>query len=363
MHARLQFVIALSLVAFACRRDQPAPAETTDEPPVPVAAQPATMGRVRAVLHASGIMVPAEGAEFLVVAPEPGRVVEVTKQEGETVESGDVLVRLDIPSAAGDAARQRAEAARARADVENARVNQGRSRDLAERGLMARRELDDANRALSDAQAALVVAEAAQASADAAAARAVVRAPFAGVIASRLHNPGDLVQGSVTDPILRLVDPQRLDVSASVPAADLSRVLPGATARLLGGAGGTAVPLTVVARQGPGDAGSSGVITVRLAPLGPTSFGVDVPVEIDIDLDERPTAVLVPAEAIVRERGESAVFVAAGGRAERREVATGATDEGQVEITSGLRAGELVITRGHGGLEDGAPISVDIDAR
>jgi membrane fusion protein (multidrug efflux system) len=90
---------------------------------------------------------------------------------------------------------------------------------------------------------------------------------------------------------------------------------------------------------------------------------VDTRVEIDIDAEERTDAVLVPLEALIRRGGEAAVMVASGSRAERRIVQTGIEDQARIEITSGVRAGELVITRGHVGLEDGAAITTAIDAR
>ena len=330
---------------------------------VPVAARPAEVGTVRAVLHAGGIITPAPGAEFLAFAPEPARILEVTKAEGATVAAGELMIRLDIPSASTDAARQQAETARVRADLENARVSQARARDFAERGLIARRELEDADRALADTQDALVRAEAAQSTADAAAARTLIRAPFAGVVARRLHNPGDVVSGAATDPILRVVDPSRLEVIAAVPVSDLSRVLPGAAARLAGVGDTGAVRLNVISRPVAGVAAPGATVPVRLAPAEPIPQPVDTPVQVDIDLEQRVNAVIVVPEAIIREGGTVVVFVAVVDRAERREVTTGVIDDRQVEITSGLRAGELVITRGHNGLEDGAAINVDTTAR
>lgn len=88
---------------------------------------------------------------------------------------------------------------------------------------------------------------------------------------------------------------------------------------------------------------------------------VDSPVQLDIDAEERTDAVLVPAEALVREGGQATVLIAAGSRAERRVVTTGLEVGARVEVTSGVRAGELVITRGHIGLDDGAAISVAVD--
>lgn len=362
MILRSTLACLLVLTALACGRSEPLPAEAPEETVIPVAARRAEVGRVRGVLHVGGIVAPTAGAEFLAVAPEPARIVEITKAEGEAVAAGELLVRLDIPSVNTDVARQRSETARVRADLENARLNQARARDFAERGLIARRELEDADRALADAQAALGRAEAALATADTAAARAMIRAPFAGTVVSRLRNPGDLVSGAITDPILRLVDPRRLEIVASVAASDVSRVLPGATARLAAASDARAVRL-VVASQAGGGITPGAMLPVRLMPLDPIPLPVDAPVQVDIDLEEHLNAVLVAPEAVLREGGKAAVFVASGDRAERREVTTGVVDDRQVEITSGVRGGELVITRGHAGLEDGAIITVDSGAR
>jgi multidrug efflux pump subunit AcrA (membrane-fusion protein) len=81
-------------------------------------------------------------------------------------------------------------------------------------------------------------------------------------------------------------------------------------------------------------------------------------VEIDIDAEERTDVVLVPAEALVHEGGSPSVMIANGGRAERRAVTTGLQDDQHVEIMTGVRAGEMVITRGQLGLADGTAISV-----
>ena len=359
----LRYGLVIVLCLASCRHEE-APASTTpEEIVVPVAARPAEVGSVRAVLHASGITTPAPSAEFLALAPEPARIVEITKGEGEAVAAGELLVRLEIPSANADAARQRAETARLRADLENARVNQARARDFAERGFIARRELEDADRALADAQAALARAEAAQNAADAALARTLIRAPFSGVVARRLRNPGDVTSGAATDPILRVVDPAGSRCSPRCPPA-ISRGCfrePRRAWRVSRAAG--TVRLTVSSRPGAAAATLGGTVPVRLTPAEPVSLAVDSPVQVDIDLEEHANAVLVAPEAIVRDGGTTAVFVVAGNRAERREVTTGVIDERYVEITSGIRAGELIITRGQAGLEDGAAISVDITAR
>ena len=93
----------------------------------------------------------------------------------------------------------------------------------------------------------------------------------------------------------------------------------------------------------------------------PSKLAVDTAVQLDIDAEERTDTVLIPIEALVRNGSDAVVFVATGSKAERRRVKTGIEDASRIEITEGLRAGELVITRGQIGLTDGVSVTVDVD--
>jgi membrane fusion protein (multidrug efflux system) len=349
--------VALALLAGGCRR-APA-AERSDEPvAVPVAAQPAKSGTLRAVIRVSGMIVPSEGGELLVVAPEPARLLEVGKAAGDTVASGDLLVRYELAGAVQEVARYRAELASVEADLENARAAQARTRDLVARGLIPRVDVDRADREFAEAQQTLVRAQTMFKAAETAAARAIVRAPFAGVVAARFHNPGDLVQPAATDPILRIVDPARVEILASVPAAEASRVLQGATARMNNPKDATTLPLTVVSRAPVAPA--TGMAPVRLLPAAPPQAPVDSTVAIEIDAEERANVVFVPPEIVIQDNGETVVMVAKGDRAERRRIVTGITTDAGVEVISGVQPGELVIVQGHIGLADGAVITAAV---
>ena len=347
-------VLTLVVCAAACRQATPRVIERQEQV-VPVGAVAAQKAAIRAVIHASGTVVPSQGGEFLVVAPEPARLLDVVKAQGEAVTSGDVLARFELPSANQAVARLAADVAAAQAQAENARINQERVRGFVEKGLVARRDLDTADRELAEAQAALERARTAHAAAQAGAGRAVVRAPFDGLVATRQHNPGDMIL-STTDPVLRIVDPRRLEVIATISRKEQSRVVTGATARVAA-AGVEPVRLTVagraIDRETQGDD-----VPFRLVFAEPSKLPVDAPVQLDIDAEERTDTVLVPAEALIRDGGETTVFVADGTKAQRRVVTTGIQDEARIEITSGVNAGELVITRGHIGLTDGAAITV-----
>jgi RND family efflux transporter MFP subunit len=350
-------VVAVAIVALLASCSQQAAEEVDSETVVSVKTAPAKVGSIRGVVHATGVVTPAPGAELMVNAPEAARIAEVPPAAGDRVRRGDVLVRFEIPTLTADVERQRAEIHRAEAALETARAAQTRARELFERGVAARREVEDANRAAADAEAALTQARSSLAASEALAARATVRATFDGIVAKRFHNPGDFVEPTASDPVLRVVDPRRLEVVASVPLADASRVQVGASAHLAAAPANT-TPLDLKVVSGP-SAVEIGTPTIpeRLGFFGRADIAVGTPVEVDIDAEQHSNVVIVPSVAIVREAEETAVFVAMEGKAQRRVVQIGITDGTHTEIVSGVKAGEMVIVDGQAGLPDGAAIS------
>jgi multidrug efflux pump subunit AcrA (membrane-fusion protein) len=156
--------------------------ETVDK--VPVVTRPAVRGTIRPLVVASGTVRPAAGAELLVTAPQTARIAEMPRGVGDAVAKGALLVRFDIPSLAVDASDRRSALASAEARLTNARAAAERIRGLFQRGIAARKELEDAERELADAEASLAAARTAREASGELAARAVVRAPFSGVVAA-----------------------------------------------------------------------------------------------------------------------------------------------------------------------------------
>lgn len=348
-------VTAWTALSAAC--GHPAPEETVSETVVPVTTEAARVGDIRGLVHATGLVDPAPGAELIVAAPEAARILELPKAVGDRVARGDLLVSFEIPSLASAAATAAAELGRAEAGLRNAEAARTRAHDLFDRGVAARKEMEDADRALADAEAALAQARAARTAADVMAGRAVVHSTLDGVVVARTHNPGDMVEAGGGDAILRVVDSRRLQVTASVPVSDVARVSVGAGARIVGADPEHPELLKVVSRPAAVDAGTASV-PVRLAFARPSGLAVGTPVQVEIDAEAHAGVVLVRAAAIVHEGSEAAVFVAVGDKAARRRVETGLADGEFVEVRSGLKAGEQVIVSGQLGLPDGASIAV-----
>ena len=356
IHGVRAVLAAIVLTAAGCNRHTPE--EVESDAVVSVKTAPAVLGDIRGVVHATGVVSPAPGAELVVVAPEAARIAEIPRAAGDRVRRGDILVRFEVPSSSAEVQRQHAEVTRAQAALEAAKAAQVRAAGLYDRGVAARKEVEEANRAAADAQAAVTQAQASLVAAQAVAGRAAVRATFDGIVAKRLHNPGDLVEPSASDPVLRVIDPHRLEVVAMVPLADASRVAVGAAAQLAGAPfNSTDIRLKVISSPAAVEDGTAAV-PVRLALAGTATVPVGAPVQVDIDAEHRSNTIVVPAAAIVREGEETAVFVARDGKAQRRLVRTGLNDGRSVEVVSGVKTGELVIVDGQAGLPDGAAIAI-----
>jgi RND family efflux transporter MFP subunit len=353
--ALLTSLTALCLLC-ACRHE--AAEETETETPVAVQIEPARSGPIREAIAATGLVTAAPGAELTVTAPEAARIAELPKAEGDRVRSGDVLVRFDIPSLTAGAAASRAAIEQAQARVENAKAAASRVQGLFERGVAARKEVEDAQRELREATAALDQAQSASGAANALAGRTIVRAPFNGVVAKRFHNPGDLVEPGSNDPILRVIDPAHLEITAAAPIGTLARIVANAPVRIVIPGGEEPIEGSVIARPAAVDPGSV-TAAVRVRPASVTNLTAGMSVEVEILGPEHTAPVLVPTAAVVRD-GEATIVMTVGAdsKAHRNEVEVGVTGSEAVEIVKGLKAGDKVIVRGQNGLPDGAAVTV-----
>jgi RND family efflux transporter MFP subunit len=349
-------VIAPVIALTACGHEAVEQVETAAA--VPVSVEAAKVETLESTISVSGIVAPGPGADLLVTAPAAARIAEIPRAEGDAIRAGDLLVRFDIPSLAADLDAKRAGVKQAQARLDTARANVARLGPLVERGVTAQRDLDDARRAETEAEADVAQAQSAVAAATALGARAVVRAPFTGVVAKRWHNPGDLVEASASDPVIRVINPNQLQILAAVPVADLAHVTPGRQGRAVGPGSDERQPVTVLTRPAQIDPKTT-LADVRLAFVNRTTLPAGAAVVVEIVSETRPNALVVPTVAIVREGDTAFVMVAgADSKAHKQVVKTGLESHDRVEILSGLTAGDRVIVHGQDDLPDNAAITV-----
>ena len=277
-----------------------------------------------------------------IAAQVPGAVVALDVKAGDTVRSGQVLLRLDARAAEQTAAAGAAQAQAARAAQVAATREFERQQQLFQQSYISQAALDRAQ-----AQHRAAKAEAAAQLASAGAARTqsgfyVVRAPYAGVVADVAVVLGDMAMPG--RPLLTLYDPGALRVSAAVPQTVAARLQKGQAPQV----------------ELPGQAAA------RIAPVGtqllPTADPATHTSELRLDLPPglqgvRPgmfarawlpaeggdARLYVPVNAIVRRAELTGVYViGTGGRPLLRQVRLGRSAGDKVEVLSGVSAGERV---------------------
>lgn len=293
------------------------------------------------------------------IRPETdGMVAAIPVDEGETVRRGAVLVRLDARELAAELAAAEAAVRRAGTERANLETRLERNRGLYEKGAISAQTLDDLETGRDAAAARLEEAEAQRDLAARELEKTVVTAPFAGTAGARDLYPGDYV--TTGQPLFILVDDDPLRVEFTVPEQFLDRLELGS-------------PVRVRVRSRP-DADFTGrvvFVSPRVEPQSRTvAMKAEIPnqdgelragqfADVELELERRGDALLVPESAVVPRGGENFVFVVdEDGAARERRVELGARELGRVEIRSGVEAGERVVLAGQQRLRDGAPVRV-----
>lgn len=294
------------------------------------------------------------------VRPEiDGHVTSVHFREGDRVDRGQVLLRLDQNKLQAEREAARATVLRNRTEVENLERRVTRNDSLLAQGAISEQAFDDLQTQLNTARARLEEARANLNLAEQHLDDATITAPFAGRTGARSFDLGDYVR--VGDPLFTLVDDQPLEIAFPVPERYLGQLHLGS-------------PLSLTVRSSPGRSFRGEVDfvspfvdeqsrTVKLkaripnpgSELRPGQFA-----DVRLQLESRP-AVIVPEATVVTRQGGSVAFLVREGRAVRREVEVGARRRGVVEILSGVSAGDTVVVAGHQRLQDGAEVRATVE--
>ncbi len=302
----------------------------------PLSVETATVTRGTAVeaVYATGVVEPVRWAS--VAAALKGRLVELDAKEGQQVQKGQLIARLDSTVIAAQVAEAEARARFAEADWE-------RLRRLAGRGAASLSDLDAAE---SEAHATAAVAEAARRRLD----DYVIRAPMDGVVLRRDGEPGEVVD--TTQTVYWIGDLHPLRATTEVDEEDIPKVRVSQRALLKADAfPGRPLAGTVDAITPKGDPVMK-TFRVRIGLPDDTPLMIGMTVEANIIVEERPDALLVPARAVE----DGVVFTVRDGTASRHAVTTGIVGPRFVEIRKGLEEGQTVILEPPAGLTNGRAV-------
>ena len=335
-------VILMGSVISGCGRGEASVEVAADTPrEIPVAVAPAAVGDALA-RHSGSTYLEAD-EEASVAARAGGQVIRILVEEGETVTAGQILATLD-----GD--RARLEMEQAKAALDKLRSTYRRNVALHERGLVAQGSFENLRFEMEALDSAYQLARLQYSYTE-------IRAPIDGVVSSREITVGTTVREG--DVLFRVTDLDNLIAYIHVPQKELHRFEAGQTARLRMAAWPEQAFSAKVTRISPTVDPESGTFLITLAVpadegrLRPGMFG-----KLDIVYEIHEDALMVPAEAVLAEDMEEAVFVIDEGVARRRPVTTGLSSDGRIEVLSGLSAGESVVVVGQNGLKDGSPVNV-----
>ncbi|HXJ16784.1 MAG TPA: efflux RND transporter periplasmic adaptor subunit [Candidatus Polarisedimenticolia bacterium] len=295
----------------------------------------------------------------------PGRITELKVAEGDRVQSGEVVAKVDDRPYRDQLQQAEAESQRAKANSENAQLALARNEDLFQRGIAARKDLEDARTQASVAAAALRQAEAALELAQLQLGRAEVHSPLAGQVVKRFASVGEQVDGTAAQPIVEIAGLGQLEFLGNSPAMYLSKLRPGEAVDVTTEAvpGGKFAGHVVAISPAVDPATGVGLVRIRV----PNSSGLlrlGMFLTADVPVETHTRALVVPPEAIYRdEAGRPRVFVVNGDSATAVPVELGIETKESIELLSGVQEGQTVILTGGYGLGDKANIRVRSQAQ
>ncbi len=373
-------LVALALVALAAvlvgawalrggaaRAKAPAAAASAPVRPIELAAGDiarVSRSELVSLLVVSGSLKAVDSA--VVKARVAAEVKTLTVREGDRVQAGQLLGRLDTTELELRLrqAEDQAQAAQAQLDIAQRTLDNNKS--LVGQGFISKNALDTSVSSAAGAQATLQAARATAEIARKAVRDCEIRAPIAGLVSQRLVQPGERV--SVDARLLEIVDLSRLELEAAVAPEDVLSLRVGQAAQVQIDGLAATVPARV-ARINPSAQNGTRSVTayLRLEPDAATAGALrqGLFARGTVRLLQRQ-ALVVPVSALRLDQALPYVLAVESGTAQARNVKTGARGEvlidgrgeSAVELTEGVAEGALVLRGTVGNLRPGTRVAV-----
>lgn len=283
--------------------------------------------------------------EVNITAQRTGKITELYFEEGDRVEAGTLIAKLDTSEVLANLRKAEADLKQAEVNFSNTEVEYKRKEALYKEHLLTKQQFDDVRARLLLVGAALESARAAHDIARLQYDYSFIKTPVSGVMVDRPVEVGDTATPG--QKIASIVDPHALYISAPIDEADVDSV-----------ALGQKVKITMDAYLGKIFYGKvikiSPVVTGARQETRTFEVRVSVPEEnivlkpgmsadIEIITGMARNVLVVPSQAVIDKGTRQIVYVTEGGRAKQRNVKTGLFNWNFTEIKEGLREGEIVI--------------------
>jgi len=347
-----QHVTALLAVAAAVAagcsngkaKDKPE-AGAEAEAAVPVEVQALQRAAMVAVYSGTAPIEAHEEAE--VVAKVGGEVRQILVEEGDAVQAGQLLARLD-----GD--RLRLEVAQTEANLRKLERDYKRQLELSEKGLVAKGTAENAKFDLDALRAAYDRARLELSYTE-------IRAPIDGVVSARHIKLGNTI--SANEPTFRVTDLDPLVAYVHIPEKEFRKLAPQQTADVVVDALGGERFKGVISRISPTVDPKTGTFRARVEVPDPSRrLKPGMFARVNIVYERRENALQLPRAAMLDADGAQSVFIVVDGKAQQRPVSTGLANNGWLEVVEGLDGSEQVVVVGQAGLKTGSPVKVVSEA-
>jgi RND family efflux transporter MFP subunit len=356
------FTLALLVTLTGCKSDPEARAADPPEAGVSIGRENIAIAERRELKTGPAISGSlAAEREAKVRAEIAAAVTEVLVDQGQRVSRGTLLAKLDDSAIRDSYVSSQSAVRTSQSTLELAQRNNERVSQLAQVGAVAERDVEQAAWNVTNAEAQLADAKARLATAQKQLERTEIRAPFTGIVSERQVSAGDVVQSG--NALFTIVDPSSLRLEAAVPAEKLS------TLRI-----GTAVDFGVSGYEGK-------VFTGRIERINPSVDPATRQVRIVVAIPnggqtllaglfaqgrvatETKTAIAVPFSAVDLRGTTPVVFRLRASRVERVPVELGLRDEiaEQLEIKSGIAAGDTLLLGSAQGLSEGTRVRLTVE--
>ena len=343
-------LIAASLVALALPFSS-----TAADKPSPVAKAALTVSLTTPIRAEWAQRLTANGnimawQEAIVGAEANGlRLTEIHANVGDRVRKGQLLATLQNETLSAELEQVRASLAEAEASLAEASSNAERARKIEGKGALSAQQVAQYLTAEKTAQARFAALQAQFKSTRIRLSQTRIVAPDDGTITSRTATLGAVVQPGTE--LFRLIRQNRLEWRAELPAADLARIRPGMTAKVVTASKNTLKGKVRMVAPSVDAQTRNGLVYVDLLETSNALAGSFARGEIEL---AQSSVLTLPQGAVQLREGYSYVFrIGSDKRVIQTKVTTGQRQGDLIAVTSGLQAGTQVVASGVGFLSDG----------
>jgi membrane fusion protein (multidrug efflux system) len=304
---------------------------------------PVATGRVVDVTEAVGT---TRALESIVVTSKISGIVQsIGFEEGQFINKGDELIRLDGAERRADVEAAFAQIVQTEAQRDEIRQRLDRARKLTGSGAVTEARIDELEAQLRSAEALVKSREALRRAVEARFNDLVILAPFDGRVGVRQISVGAYIEPKTAITTLDDLSSVRLDFA--VPENLLGALTAGSEVTAFAAAyGERAFTGKVAVVDTRIDPVTRSVRLTALIPNANRELRPGMFMNVRLSVNVRENAVLVPEEALVGEGPRHIAYAVVDGKVQRRVVTIGQRQPDRVEILAGLKAGETIIVRG-----------------